>query len=186
MAVFFILVLTSVSFGAVSQDMAVYVRQDVFDAKMEAMFERLHGEIVAMKNEIKADINELKADMNEFKGEIRADMNDFKGEIRADMNDFKGEIRGDIKALSERVDGNFGTLSTRIDSNFVTLSTRIDDLRQDIYLGLVVLGLIAAFPAVKEFLKWREERKEIKNYSLIMDEVRRLIAEAKLNTQAQI
>ena len=175
MAVFFILVLTSVSFGAVSQDMAVYVRQDVFDAKMEAMFERLHGEIVAMKNEIKADINELKADMNEF-----------KGEIRADMNDFKGEIRGDIKALSERVDGNFGTLSTRIDSNFVTLSTRIDDLRQDIYLGLVVLGLIAAFPAVKEFLKWREERKEIKNYSLIMDEVRRLIAEAKLNTQAQI
>ena len=39
-AMLLIILFSSVSYGAVSQD--IYVRQDIFDAKMEALFERLH------------------------------------------------------------------------------------------------------------------------------------------------
>ncbi|MBR0074260.1 MAG: hypothetical protein IJP96_00715, partial [Synergistaceae bacterium] len=46
----FIFIFSSVSYGAVSQD--IYVRQDVFDAKMEALFERFHGEIKALSEKI--------------------------------------------------------------------------------------------------------------------------------------
>ncbi|MBQ6738507.1 MAG: hypothetical protein IJP41_08665, partial [Synergistaceae bacterium] len=53
------LILSSVSFGAVSEDMNVYVRQDVFDAKMEALFEPLHGEMDRQFAEIKGEIRSL-------------------------------------------------------------------------------------------------------------------------------
>ena len=54
-----VLVFSTTSYGTTSQDMSAYVRQDVFDAKMEALFERLHGEIA----EIKGEINELKSEI---------------------------------------------------------------------------------------------------------------------------
>ena len=59
LVILLVLSVSSSSYGAVSQDMSVYVRQDVFDAKMEALFERLHGEIVSMKNEINGNIKAL-------------------------------------------------------------------------------------------------------------------------------
>ena len=65
-----ILELSSVSYGAVSQDMTVYVRQDVFDAKMEALFERLHGEIVEMKSEIMGEIKTLSGRIDALSGRI--------------------------------------------------------------------------------------------------------------------
>ena len=120
----------SACFGAVSEDMEVYVRKDVFDAKMEALFNRLHGE---------------------------------------------------IQALSERMDGNFAKLSERIDG----VDARMSDLRNGLYLGLVLFGtVIALFGVViglPFFNKWREERQKEKEEqrrpSFTLDDVRRLIEE---------
>ena len=47
-----LLVFVTASYGAVSDD--VYVRKDVFDAKMEALFNRLHAEIGEVRGDIKA------------------------------------------------------------------------------------------------------------------------------------
>ena len=142
----------NVCFGAVSEDMEVYVRKDVFDAKMEALFNRLHGE---------------------------------------------------IQALSERMDGNFAKLSERIDGVDAKLSGRIDgldarisDLRNGLYLGLVLFGtVIALFGVViglPFFNKWREERQKEKEEqrrpAFTRDDVRRLIEEnnAELRRSLQI
>ena len=46
------MITSSACFGAVSDD--VYVRKDVFEAKMEAMFNRLHAEIGEVRGDIKA------------------------------------------------------------------------------------------------------------------------------------
>ncbi|MBQ7193559.1 MAG: hypothetical protein IJR98_04220 [Synergistaceae bacterium] len=53
------LMMSSESFGAVSDD--VYVRKDVFDAKMEAMFNRLHGDIQALSEKIDRRFDTLSA-----------------------------------------------------------------------------------------------------------------------------
>ena len=124
--------LSSESYGAASEDMNVYVRQDVFDAKMEALFNKFHAEIE--------------------------------------------NVRGDIKALSEKIDGVNASLSNKIDNKIDKVDTRVSDLRQDLYLGLVIIGLLAAYPAAKEFFKWREERKE-RIPSFTLEDVRRLIEE---------
>ncbi len=47
-ALLIIFIFSSISYGANSDD--IYVRKDVFDAKMEAQFNKLHGEIQALES----------------------------------------------------------------------------------------------------------------------------------------
>ena len=52
-----LLMMSSASYGAVSED--VYVRKDVFDAKMEALFNQLHGEIENFGTRLEGKIDAL-------------------------------------------------------------------------------------------------------------------------------
>ena len=50
-----LILLTSVaSYGAVSEDMSVYLRKDVFDAKMEGFMKEIRGEFQVMNAKIEA------------------------------------------------------------------------------------------------------------------------------------
>ena len=70
-----------------------------------------------------------------------------------------------VANLSGRVDG----LDKRMDS----LDKRIDDLRNGIYLWLVAIGLIVAWPKAREmFQKWGTSAP-----SITLEDVRRLIEE---------
>ena len=82
-AIIFVVMFASLSYGAVSEDSNIYVRQDVFDAKMEALFSRLHAEIADMKMELKGEIQEL----------------------RGDFKALSERMDGNIAALSGRIEG---------------------------------------------------------------------------------
>lgn len=127
-AVFLAVLLSSASYGATSEDMSVYVRQDVFDAKMEALFTRLDAKIGELKNELKSEISEL---------------------------------RGDIKALSSRIDG---------------LEKRVEDTHTYAYWFIIIFLAMLALPFVNRWLEKYEERKS----NVTLEDVKRLIAEAKL------
>lgn len=128
LAVFLAVLLSASSYGATSEDMSVYVRQDVFDAKMEALFTRLDAKIGELKNELKSEISEL---------------------------------RGDIKALSSRVDG---------------LEKRVEDTHTYAYWFIIIFLAMLALPFVNRWLEKYEERKS----NVTLEDVKRLIAEAKL------
>ena len=49
-----VLITCSASYGAVSEDMSVYVRRDVFDAKMEGFMKEIRGEFQVMNAKIEA------------------------------------------------------------------------------------------------------------------------------------
>ena len=70
LAVFLAVLLSASSYGATSEDMSVYVRQDVFDAKMEALFTRLDAKIGELKNELKSEISELRGDIKALSSRI--------------------------------------------------------------------------------------------------------------------
>ena len=82
-----LLTMSSACYGAASDD--VYVRKDVFDAKMEAMFNRLHAEI----------------------GEVRGDIKALSERIDGVNASLSGRIDGLNASLSGRIDG----LDKRID-----------------------------------------------------------------------
>ena len=72
------------------------------------------------------------------------------------------EISVRLSHLSGRVDG---------------LDARVGDLRNDIYLWLVVLGIVIALPFVQRLLQTVTESRKP---SLTLEDVKRLIEEAKL------
>ena len=82
-----LLTMSSACYGAASDD--VYLRKDVFDAKMEAMFNRLHAEI----------------------GEVRGDIKALSERIDGVNASLSGRIDGLNASLSGRIDG----LDKRID-----------------------------------------------------------------------
>ena len=49
-----VLIMSGASNGAVSEDMSVYVRRDVFDAKMEGFMNEIRGEFQVMNAKIEA------------------------------------------------------------------------------------------------------------------------------------
>ena len=112
------------AFGAVSEDMNVYVRKDVFEVYMQ--------NINANQERILQRLDKL--------------------------DDGIHTLNQTVANLSGRVDG---------------LDKRIDDLRNGIYLWLVAIGLIVAWPKAREmFRKWGTSAP-----SITLEDVRRLIEE---------
>ena len=84
-----------------------------------------------------------------------------------------------VSVLSERTDRNFDILSARIDGT----NSRIDDLRNGLYLWLVVIGtfiaffsLVIAWPKIKNLFA-------IQKNSLTLQDIEKLI-DSKLNSKA--
>ncbi len=145
--VLIVLSMSTASYGALSED--VYVRKDVFEVYMQNI-----------NNKFDVIIEELKAQ-------------------RKEINDLTKAVSGlseRVTALSERLDGVNSTISGRIDGldkRMDGLDKRIDDLRNGIYLWLVAVGLIAAWPKARELL----QRLGKSSPSLTLEDVRRLIEE---------
>lgn len=149
-----ILALTLAASASAASSDDVYLRRDVFEAKMDAFMAEIKLMNQNMRSELKQDINEL---------------------TKA------------VAVLSERNDRNFETLSARIDGT----NTRIDDLRNGIYLWLVIItafisfiGVVVAWPKAKEFLQSRKSNK----HDFTLDDVEKLVnrlIDAKLKAKSQ-
>ncbi|MBQ9419945.1 MAG: hypothetical protein IJU31_06150 [Synergistaceae bacterium] len=162
---------SSMSFGANSDD--VYVRQDVFDAKMEVLFSRLHAEISELRTELKGEISALRA---ELKGDNEALRNELKGEI----SQLRTELKGDNVALRNELKGDIRSLSAKVDG----LEKRVETSNTFLYYLLVLLGAMLLLPSVNKWLETREEKKQARQ-SVTIEDVKRLIAEAKLGSVIQ-
>ena len=150
------LVFTAPSFAASSDD--IYVRKDVFDVHMLNINQNLE-KISNRLDKIELSISELSKA---------------------------------IAVLSERTDRNFDTLSARIDGLNSSLSariegtnSRIDDLRNGMYLWLVIIGtfitlvsVVIAWPKAKNFIQSRASQKQ----SFTLDDVEKLI-DARINSK---
>ena len=131
------------SYGAVSED--VYVRKDVFEVYMQ---------------NINANQERILQRLDKLDDGIHA------------LNQTVANLSGRVDGLDKRIDGldkRIDGLDKRIDS----LDKRIDDLRNGIYLWLVAIGLIVAWPKAREmFRKWGTSAP-----SITLEDVRRLIEE---------
>ena len=145
-----VLLLCPCSYGAVSEDMNVYVRQDVFDAKMEAFM----AEIRLGKEEIRREIQESYAKTHQENQEMYAKTHD------------------EIRELGSRV---------------AVIEGRMSSLEVMIYWVLGTLGVVFAVAAViLAALTLRPHIKETPMPTFTLDDVKRLIAEAKLGGVPQV
>lgn len=140
----------SVSYGAVSEDMSLYVRKDVFEARMDkldAKMTQLHDDIQILTSEIRVINTKLEA---------------------LDKRMMDNETH-----TSNRIDDLKHTIDNRIDDLKQTTNNRLDDLKTVIYWGLSIIGLLVAFaifaPSFGEFLK------NLRKPSISVDEIQQLV-----------
>ena len=140
----------------------IYVRKDVFDVHMQNINMNLERILV---------------------------------ELKAQRNDIY-ELSKAVSVLSERTDRNFETLSARIDGLNSSLSariegtnSRIDDLRNGMYLWLVIIGtfitlvsVVIAWPRAKNFIQNIHNKRDAQKQSFTLDDIEKLI-DARINSK---
>ena len=155
--------ITASAFAANSDD--VYLRKDVFEAKMDAFMTEIKLMNQNMRSDLRQDIHELSKAVS-----VLSERTDRNFEI----------LSARIDRLDARIDGINSSLSSRIDG----VNARVDDLRNGLYLWLVVIGtfisfitLFIAWPRVKDFLTAQKNTLTIQDVERIID--------AKLNSKSQ-
>jgi|GEM_PF-1935205 len=119
-AVLMMFVMCSVSWSA-SEDMSVYVRQDVFDTKMELLFTRLEGKIDALSERIDG--------------------------LDKKIDGVEKSLSERINGLEKKMDARFEGVEKRMD----VMDKRIDDTHNFLYLILVLLGIMLAVPFINKY-----------------------------------
>ena len=84
------------------------------------------------------------------------------------QKEMQEELKAQRRDLNE-VARTISILSTRVDG----LEARMGDMRYNIYLGLVILGIVVGLPAVQKMLQNRASHQP----SITIEDVRRLIQE---------
>ncbi|MBR0184447.1 MAG: hypothetical protein IJQ24_00320 [Synergistaceae bacterium] len=179
LALMIMLQMTAVSYGAVSGDVGEYVRKDLFEAYMknfQATQERILDELKEIRQ---VQVEQGKA-IAALSAKVDGNYASLSQRIDGNYVSQSQKIDGNYDALSQKIDGNYASLSNRIDGNYVSLSNRIDglesrmdDFRNYLYLILVLLGIMVAFPSVQKFWQWKAEHQP----SFTLEDVKRLIAE---------
>ena len=134
--IFLLLILSSVSYAAVSEDanMNVYVRQDIFEIEMK----NIHSTLEKILNKLDAQEKSINA------------------------------LTNAVAVSSARIDG---------------IEKRMDTMNTFLYYLLVLLAALIVLPYVNKWLEGREIKKQ---QSITLEDVKRLIAEAKLSGVPQV
>ncbi len=157
------------AFGATSDD--VYLRRDVFDAKMDAFMATIRLENQNLFIQIRKELDERFAKVDERFAKV--------DERFAKMDERFAKVDERMDKLEKRMD--------RLEIQVDALNERTEDTRTYVTLVLTLLGVlvallaaIVAFPFVQKFFQWNESRKVQQNEPLFTrDEIavlKRLIA----------
>ena len=180
----FVLLMCNVCWGAVSEDMSVYLRKDVFEARMDAFMKEMRGEFQVMNAKLEALSQRMDDNYRNLEQKIDDNRRNLEQKIDSNYHNLEQKIDDNRRTLEQKIDSNYHNLEQRIDNNYHSLDTRISDVRNDVYLGLVILGIIVSLPIVQKMLS----SMEVKRQMITLEDVKRLIEEnnAELRKSLQI
>ncbi|MBR0075015.1 MAG: hypothetical protein IJP96_04630 [Synergistaceae bacterium] len=161
----------------------------VLSERVDRNFETLSSRMDSME---KATSEKFEAIEKSFSAKISSIEKNFLEKISSLEKSFSEKISSLEKSFSEKISSVEKNFSGRIDDlqhtmavQYRSLDDRIDDLRNGLYLWLVVIGLILGYEPAKKFFQHLQERKAKQSApSITIEDVKRLIAEAQLNTKS--
>ncbi|MBQ6738110.1 MAG: hypothetical protein IJP41_06600 [Synergistaceae bacterium] len=150
----------------------------VLSERVDRNFETLSSRMDAME---KATSEKFEAIEKSFSAKISSIEKNFLEKISSLEKSFSEKISSVEKNFSGRIDD----LQHAMAVQYRSLDDRINDLRNGLYLWLVVIGLILGYEPAKKFFQHLQERKAKQSApSITIEDVKRLIAEAQLNTKS--
>lgn len=121
-ALFYLLIFASLAFAEVSKDNEIYLRRDVFEAKMDAFM-----------TEIKLGNEQLRREMQEMEARLNNKIQAVKAELHEEIQGVKAELKNDIHALEMQT---------------AKLEVKVNNVETMIYWILTILGILATLLAV--------------------------------------
>ena len=178
LALVLVILLSGSALGVSSDD--VYLRKDVFDAKMDAFM----SEIRLMNEQMRREMQEMKAELHQeiqsVKTELHEEIQSVKTELHEEIQSVKTELHEEIQAVSTRV----AKLETRVDSMDKSLDRSISILTLIVTFVGVIVGFAIFAPALLEFVKGLRKAQVVQEDSerlndridnLVKQEVERLM-----------
>ena len=138
----------------------VFIRKDVFDARMDRMEMLLEKNLTEVRAENEKFRSEMRAENEKFRSEMRAENEKFRSEIIGGNEKFHTEIRAEIKVLDERIN----SVGAKVDSMQTTISWGFAFLT-------IIIALVTFAPSLLDFRK--KLRKP--STSVSIDEIQEMI-----------
>ncbi len=156
LAIALLFVMSVSAFGATSDD--VYLRRDVFDAKMDAFMATMRLENQNMLIQIRKELDERFAKVDEKFAKVDARFEKVDEKF-AKVDERFEKMDARLAKIDERL-GNLENRVTGLEQQVGFLGERTEDTRAYVTLVLTLLGvLVALFPFVQKFFQWRESLK---------------------------
>ena len=180
-----------------SNDNAVYIREDVFNARMDAFMATIRLENEKLRNELSAKIDGVQSSMNNKVDNVQSSLNakidSVQTSLNAKINDVQTSLNDKIDSVQANNEKQFSELHSAISetrSEIKVLSTRMNgleyrmsDLQNSIswsftlsavfiaIIGIIISVFIAFAPSIWSFVK-RTRRPETSR-----NDVKSLVAE---------
>ncbi len=176
----------SCSYGAVSEDMNIYVRKDLFEVYMQNIDSKLENilrEVTLQREDIK-NLTQSLANLTERVGRLEEKVD---GNYVTLSNRIQG-VEKRIEDVNTSLSGSIENLNASLSTSIKNVEKRFDDLRYDIYLIIGLLGVLVGFIGLPFVQKWLAERKEAKHNSFTLEDVEKLVTrliDARLSGKLQ-
>ena len=136
MALFFVLIFVPFAFAETSGDHEIYLRRDVFEAKMDAFMA-----------EIRLGNEQLRREMQEMEARLDNKIQSVKSELHEEIQGVKSELKSDIHALEMQ--------TAKLEARVSNVETRVGNVETMVQWILAILGIFAASLAlVPSLLPW--------------------------------
>ena len=147
MALFFVLVFVPFAFAATSGDNEIYLRRDVFEAKMDAFM----AEIRLGNEQLRREMQEMEARLDNkiqgVKSELHEEIQGVNAGLHGEVQSLKSELKADIHALEIQ--------TAKLEARVSNVETRVGNVETMVQWILAILGIFAASLAlVPSLLPW--------------------------------
>ena len=152
--VFFIMFLLGSAYGASSDD--VYLRKDVFDAKMDAFMSEIRLMNMDLRREMDKRFNALDKKIDDVKIELHQEIQNVKAELQQEIQSVKTELHQEIQNVKAELQQEIQKLSSKIDVLEERFTERVEGLKTAVYWLLALTAIFVAsglIPSLSEYLK---------------------------------
>ena len=122
------------SYGAVSADIqeSVYLRQDVFNARMNAFTAEIRLMIEQLRTELKQEIQNVRNDSQNIRAELKQEIQTVRTDLEKQIQDLRTELKQEIQTVRNDVQNIRAELKQEIQTVRTDLEKQIQDLRTEL------------------------------------------------------
>ena len=168
-ALLIIFIMSWPSYGAVSADIqeSVYLRQDVFNARMNAFTAEIRLMIEQLRTELKQEIQNVRNDSQNIRAELKQEIQTVRTDLEKQIQDLRTELKQEIQTVRNDVQDLRGEIRNT--------NARLDMLCNVVYWGFALLAILIGFPTFSQYFARREKNKP--EQQLTADDVKRIVME---------